>query len=142
MALVSFGCSSSSTPPAVSFTNVYSEIIQPTCSNDYCHAAGVSQAHGALDMSSQETAYWSLVDQYCEGPTCAGTGYRRVVPGDPADSMLYIKVSSANPTCGSQMPADLASFKVTSTSKFSGTALTDAQQNLIFQWIKDGAQNN
>jgi len=145
MALMSFGCSSSSAPPAVSFTNVYTEIIQQKCSNDYCHAAGASQKTGgdALDMSSQVVAYWSLVDQFCAGPPCLGSGYRRVAPGDPSSSMLYLKVSESNPGCGNQMPADLSYFLVNpGESRFSGTALSDPDQTLIYNWIKEGAQNN
>jgi hypothetical protein len=141
MVVLGFGCSS--TPPAGpnSFTEVYTQIIQPTCSNDYCHYQDVSIRYGALDMSSQVDAYWSLVDQLCAGGACSGMGFRRVIPGDPEDSMLYEKVSQPNPSCGVQMPANVAALQA-GIPEFSGNALTEAQQSLIYNWILDGAQNN
>jgi len=141
MAVLGFGCSS--TPPAAnSFTEVYSQIIQPTCSSDFCHYEGVGIRYGALDMSAQVSAYWSLVDQLCAGAACSGNGNRRVVPGDPADSIMYLKVSESAPPCGAQMPADTATLRQSGSTVFSGTALTTAQQTLIYNWIYEGAQDN
>jgi hypothetical protein len=93
-------------------------------------------------MSSQTIAYWSLLDVLCEG-ACGGTGFRRVAPGDPANSMLYIKVSATTQMCGVQMPADDSlAYKTTGEPSFSGSALSPTLQQLIYSWIKEGAQNN
>jgi hypothetical protein len=51
-----------------------------------------------------------------------------VVPGDPARSLLYRKVSEDNPPVGSRMPL--------------GGRLTDEQITLIRLWIEQGARNN
>jgi len=141
MMVLGFGCDS--TPPGGpnSFTEVYTQIIQPTCSNDFCHYQNVGIRYSALDMSTQVSAYWSLVDQLCAGAACSGMGYRRVIPGDPADSMLYEKVSQKTPPCGVQMPADIAALQ-RGTPQFSGNALTKDQQSLISNWILEGAQDN
>ncbi len=140
MAMLSFGCSSP--PPAAnSFTEVYTQIIQPTCSSDYCHYNGIGLRLGALDMSSQVIAYWSLVGQPCGGPSCAGMGVR-VVPYSPETSIMYQKVSETAPSCGAQMPANPYELTLKGSAMFSGTPLTAAQQLLIYNWIKEGAQNN
>lgn len=134
------GCSSSPPPPD-SFTEVYQKVIQPTCSSAFCHFAGISIKLSALDMSSQTAAYWNLVDAPTLGAVCGSMG-TRVVPGDPDHSIMYLKVSRATPPCGNRMPADTVILERTQSAVFSGTPLTADQQQLIYNWIKDGAQNN
>jgi hypothetical protein len=139
-ALLGFGCSS--TPPSAnSFTQVYATIIAPTCSNAYCHYNGVGLRFSGLDMSSRVIAYWSLVDQPLAGPSCALMG-TRVVPFHPEASIMYQKVSQANPPCGSRMPADPTALLTKGSAVFSGAALTSDQQQLISNWIGEGAQDN
>jgi hypothetical protein len=147
-AALSLGCGSGAAPAADSFTKVYAEVIQPTCANDYCHYYGVAGANAltpgnsGLDMSSKVRAYWSLVGRPCIGTSCNQMG-TRVVPGDPGSSMLFLKVSQPTPPCGSQMPADINTFLTTGVSVLiSGTALPQEKQDLIQNWIQDGAQNN
>ncbi len=141
MMLFGFGCDS--TPPGGpnSFTEVYTQVIRPTCSNDYCHYQNVGIRYSALDMSTQVSAYWSLAGQLCAGAACSGMGYRRVIPGDPKNSVLYQKVSQTNPPCGVQMPASIAAL-LAGIPQFSGAALTADQQMLIYNWILEGAQDN
>jgi hypothetical protein len=141
LSLSVFGCSSSPPPPN-SFTNVYDTTIGPTCTNAFCHYAGIGLRQGSLDMNSRVIAYWNLVDQPCQGFACASQG-TRVVPGRPDASILYMKVSQTQPTCGVQMPASVDAIKVPGGNPaFSGTALTADQQDLIKSWILDGAQND
>jgi hypothetical protein len=137
---LALGCSSPP-PPANSFTEVYTKVIQPTCNSDFCHYSGVGIRYSALDLSSQVTAYWSLFAQPAMGASCSEMG-TRVVPGQPENSILYRKVSEAMPPCGSQMPANPTTLRSTGTTTFSGTALTADQQMLIYNWILEGAQNN
>jgi hypothetical protein len=132
----------SSPPPAVnSFAEVYAKVIQPNCTSDYCHYAGVGIRYSALDMSSQVVAYWSLVDQPSIGASCSEMG-TRVVPFHPENSILYLKVSEEMPPCGSRMPADATTLINMGTSAFSGNPLTSEQLTLIQSWILAGAQNN
>lgn len=140
--LFSVGCGSNAPPSDNSFSRVYTEIIQPKCSNDYCHFNSVSIRYSALDMSSHARAYWSLVGLPCMGPACSQSGMR-VVPGDPARSVMYQKLLPS-PPCGARMPADKTQFFTNGTSelKFSGTPLPDDQQRLIHDWILEGAYNN
>jgi hypothetical protein len=140
--LMTFGCGSSAPSSANSFTRVYAEIIQPSCTNDVCHFNTVSIRYSALDLSSKVRAYWSLVGLPCMGPACSQVG-TRVVPWDPDQSVMYRKLSPM-PPCGVQMPADKTTFSTNGTSnlKFSGVPLPAEQQQLIYNWIQEGAQDN
>jgi hypothetical protein len=141
-ALLAGGCSSSAPPSANSFTRVYEEVIRPSCTNDFCHFNTVSIRYSALDLSSKVRAYWSLVGLPCMGPACSQIG-TRVVPWDPDQSVMYRKLSPT-PPCGVQMPADKTTFSTNGTSelRFSGAPLPADQQQLIYNWIQEGAQDN
>ena len=141
-ALLTAGCGSNTTASPNSFTRVYAEVIQPSCTNDFCHFNTVSIRYSALDLSSKVRAYWSLVGLPCMGPACSQIG-TRVVPWDPDQSVMYRKLSPT-PPCGVQMPADKTTFSTNGTSelKFSGVQLPSDQQQLIYDWIAEGAQNN
>ncbi|MFL5305320.1 MAG: hypothetical protein ACJ8F1_08905 [Polyangia bacterium] len=141
-ALMTAGCGSNTTASSNSFTRVYAEVIQPSCTNDFCHFNTVSIRYSALDLSSKTRAYWSLVGLPCMGPACSQIG-TRVVPWDPDQSVMYRKLSPT-PPCGVQMPADKTTFSTNGTSelKFSGVQLPGDQQQLIYSWIVEGAQNN
>ena len=123
-----------------SFTLLYQTVLRPSCSNAYCHYSGVGVRFSALDMSSRSYAYWSLVDQPAAGPGCSRMG-TRVIPGNPDDSLLYLKVSQASP-CGARMPANPTTLLTKGTAEFSGTPLPDDQQQLIADWIANGAKDD
>jgi len=107
------------------FTEIYVTILQPTCS--VCHKPG---GIGAFqDLSSQSSAYTALVGVKASGPSCGSSGETRVVAGNASRSLLFQKVSEANPPCGSQMP-------------FGGPPLSSAQMTLIEAWIDAGALND
>jgi hypothetical protein len=130
-----FGCGSSSAPGntnantnTMTFTKVYTDIISGPCLP--CHApGGVGAAAGGLDMSNQATAYTNL--QKSAVATCSG--FARVVPGDPAMSLLVEKVESAHPPCGTQMPYACGG---------ATPCLSAAKVQEIVDWINDGANNN
>src|SRR4051812_34793399 len=124
-----------------SFTLLYNTALRPSCSNDYCHYSGVGVRYSALDMSSRSYAYWSLVDQPAAGPGCSRMG-TRVVPGDLDHSLLYLKVSQTMPPCGARMPATPTTLLTKGTAEFSGTPLPEDQQQLIADWIANGAMDD
>ena len=141
--ILSFGCGSPDAPSSTnSFTKVYARVIQPQCSNNFCHYNGVSIRYSGLDLSSKVRAYWSLVGLPGMGPACSQAGLR-VAPWDAEHSILYRKLLPS-PPCGIQMPADSTTFATNgnSTLQFSGHALPDDQQQLIHDWIEEGAYNN
>ncbi len=100
--------------PAVTFTQVYAQVIQANCS---CHTLGAS---GGLQMGSANSAYANLVNVTSAGYAPA----IRVVPGAAARSLLFDKVTGNR--FGNQMP-------------LGNPALSGAQVSLIQQWIDGGA---
>jgi hypothetical protein len=157
-AVLNFGCGSGAPPSANSFTEVYTKTIQPKCSNDFCHNNGSSMRYSALDLSSKVRAYYSLVGQPCLAPPCAER--MRVVPGHPESSMMYLNIVDQLPPgttrCGSQMPAD-TTFRTNGISDVTffrcpdaGQTATDCrdatlpaeEQQRIYNWISEGAQDN
>jgi hypothetical protein len=107
------------------FTQVYTMILQPTCSP--CHHPG---GEGSFqDFSSQSSAYAALVGVKASGPSCGISGETRVVAGDASQSLIFQKVSESSPPCGSQMP-------------LGGPPLAGAQVTLIADWINGGAKND
>ena len=66
----------------------------------------------------------------------------RVVLDAPDHSLLYLKVSQTMPPCGARMPANPTTLLTKGTSEFSGTPLPDDQQQLIADWIANGAKDD
>jgi hypothetical protein len=139
-AVFSLGCDSGGPPAANSLTKVYAEIIKPKCSTDFCHFNGVSMRYSALDLSSKERSYSSLVGLPTMASQCFERGLR-VVPGHPESSIMYLNLQQT-PLCGIQMPAD-TTFRTNGISELtSGSPLSEDEQRRIFEWIREGAQNN
>ena len=155
-AVLSLGCDSGGPPGANSFTKVYTETIQPKCSNDFCHYNGVGLVFSGLDLSSKVRAYSSLVGMPCMG-SCYQRG-TRAVPGDPEKSVFYLKLLDQMPSgtvrCGIQMPADTTGYRTNGLSAVKFLDCEDAgpdcrpatlpaeEQNRIHEWIQEGAQYN
>lgn len=97
-----------------------------------CHSGGVNAA-GGLDMSGDLHA--ALVGVPASAPQCAGTSMPRVAAGDPANSLLYVKIaakrSGAPVACGDTMPLGVGV-----------PALTADEVELVRRWIAAGALND
>ncbi|MCS7065678.1 MAG: hypothetical protein NZL85_05315, partial [Fimbriimonadales bacterium] len=105
----------------VSFRNAVQPIFTQRCATFGCHDSLARTAD--LDLSAGN-AYANLVNV----PSALDPSWMRVVPSNPASSLLYRKVSEANPPVGSRMPP--------------GGQLTNEQILLIRLWIEQGARNN
>jgi hypothetical protein len=91
---------------------IFNELISPDGRCTSCHNA--SSAFGGLDLSdSDEDAIYKLIGTY-------------VQPGSPRSSLLFLKVNCETPPSGARMPP-------------TGTPLTLLQQELIHDWISQGA---
>ena len=120
-------------PAANSFSAVYRDVIVNTgCNSGQCHSGF---AAGALDMSTQTLAYANLVGVQAMGMSagnaavsCKDSGLTRVVPGDPARSLLVSKLEHTA-TCGDPMPN-------------ASTTLPREQLQAIRSWIERGAPND
>ena len=90
----------------------------------FCHAAG-----SPLNLTAGLS--WSdLVGQAAPPPdSCGGT---LVVPGDPTDSYLYVKLASPTPCYGSQMPL----------GEFFSEPLPGCVVAMVGRWIAEGAPSD
>ncbi len=113
------------------FTSIYNDIIVPSCFE--CHGEP-PPIESNLEMRTQQEAYGNLVGVVAMGDACSvgppdgGPLPIRVIPGDAADSLLYLKITNTQ-KCGSGMPLDADS-------------LTADQILAIKTWIDQGAENN
>jgi hypothetical protein len=82
---------------------------------------------GNLSLSSAAVAYMQLVKVSSTSSMCSGK--TRVVPGDPAGSLLVQKLRGNNTMCGAAMPV-------------GADEITDAELKQITDWISAGACNN
>jgi hypothetical protein len=158
LAVLAFGCSSSSSSPdepvdsgehpvadagkgdGATFTKVYSGVIKNYSCLE-CHIpgqTGVTQGH--LDMSTQANAYKNLVNVAAAGTECESSGLTRVIPDNAAESLIVLKTESSvthtPPPCGAQMP------KGCGTDGGPKHCLADDDLDPLKSWINAGAQNN
>ena len=124
---------------APSLASIQTSIFSASCSGNMCHGSG---ARGGLKLTDKATSCANLVDvaaedsmQNAECPTggASTAGMKRVVPGDPAASFLYLKllgssecISVEGKSAGERMPK-------------GAPALSAAKIATIEQWIKAGA---
>ena len=102
-------------------------IFDARCIN--CHSATALGLPGYAKLPlTSDVSYAKLVNQ----PALEACGKVFVVPGTPADSYLFQKVSQDAPCSGGRMPAK---FEI-----MPAPALTDAQLVTIQQWIAGGAK--
>jgi hypothetical protein len=106
--------------PTATFTRIKTEIL-PTCSAVGCHGRIAPQQNMILEP---DRAYAMIVNVHSvEMPSLF-----RINPGDPTNSYLYRKISGAGIT-GDRMPQ-------------GGPYLTDAEIQLVRDWIRRGAPND
>jgi Common central domain of tyrosinase len=104
--------------PAPTFTRLYDGIMMDNCVP--CHGAGI------VAFQTKQEAYDSLVGadvvEYCPGE-------KRVVPGDPATSVLIQALKGEGCRLGRPMPP-------------VGTRLSDADIERFSAWVRAGAKND
>jgi hypothetical protein len=115
-----------STTAGVSLSGDVQPVFDARCAIPACHS-GPNPASGLLLTSGN--SFGELVGVPAEAPTC--TGDPRVAPGSSATSVLFARLAGSS--CGARMPY---SFPVGFDS------LTTAEQNMIRDWIDQGALNN
>ncbi len=117
-----FACGGDDEPTPPTFTEIYDELLSVRCADAICHGGGA----GAMNFSTRDAAYASLVGVTAQGTSCGTSGRVRVVPSDPDASLMYQKLLPTVP-CGSRMPA---------------TPLDDDDIERIADWIEAGAAND
>ncbi len=102
----------------------YDSEIQPIWNNSCtasCHNSG--NVSGGLNLTASRS-YQELVDVDAQGYS----GFKRVKPGDPANSVLFQKIVG-NASFGERMPK-------------GGSNLSQADEDKIKKWIEDGAKQD
>ncbi|MEY2936086.1 MAG: hypothetical protein RL033_6835, partial [Pseudomonadota bacterium] len=95
---------------------------------NFCHSMPASQVSNGMFHTGTDKAetYASIMDRMSTSNACAGRDL--VVPGDPEQSLLLLKVAGL-PPCGNRMP-------------LGGKVLTASQIRLIRSWIAAGANDD
>jgi hypothetical protein len=107
--------------PTATFTRVQNEIFTPSCAVIGCHDP-LGQSSQMILTAGQ--AYGQIVNR----PSVEMPSLSRIQPNDVANSYLYRKITGAGIT-GERMP-------------FGGPSLSDAQIQLVRNWIRRGAPND
>jgi hypothetical protein len=111
---------------APTYSAIYDEVLVTTCAVAFCHSGT-----DYMIITGKDQGYTVIVNAPAEGVLCAPTGLKRVDPGHPETSLLYLKVTS--PPCGSKMPYLWGD---------AGGGLDPQSIEQIRQWIAAGALNN
>lgn len=111
--------------PSTGETVFFFADIQPifNASCTACHRSG-GLAENRVHLTANES-YEGLVNQ----ASSQRSDWTLVVPGNSAESLLFLKVSSDSPPVGSTMP-------------LLGTPLSSTDLGLIRDWIDQGALDN
>ena len=107
----------------VSYAGQIQPIFNAHCID--CHAGSGPPLSGLTLSLEAGVSHAEIVNQ----PSEQDASLTLVVPGDPAGSLLYLKVSSDTPPVGSTMPL------------FSAR-LSSNEVALLRDWIAQGAQDN
>jgi hypothetical protein len=107
-------------PEPGSFSDLYQNSFKQ-CRNPNCHGKGAV----GLNMGTEDEAFATLIDvPPAPNGKCVELGKVRVKPGDPENSLLYLKLDINSP-CGQQMPP--------------GGSNPPAFIEKVRKWIADGA---
>lgn len=109
-------------PNALNFGRIAREVINTdTCGGLSCHSGTAA----GFKLTTTSQLYPLLVGAKATGPGCEMSGLDRIVPGDPDNSLLFLKISATPPPCGKAMPED--------------NPLDAAKIDLVRSWIEAGA---
>ena len=121
-------CGDSTTPKSGgSFARLQTEVFAKSCAVSGCHAGSSVASSGNLSLASD--AYDNLVNVTPANLNAKQDGLKRVVPGKPESSLLYLKLISPATSAhdyGNVMPA-------------GREPLSAGQLEYILQWIAAGA---
>jgi hypothetical protein len=107
-------------PVEPTYSSIQENIFTPSCASASCH--GSDNPPAGLKLSA-DAAYDNLVDV----DSTKDPDKKRVSPGDPDASMLYLAISGTTDKVG-QMPV--------------GFPLADEQIEAVKTWIENGAEKD
>jgi hypothetical protein len=105
----------------IEFTIDYQSAIQGIFDNHCIECHEGKNPPAGLDLSAGGS--WShLIDV----PSSQDAAFTRVIPAEPLNSLLFLKINCATPGVGHRMP-------------LNRDPLSDDEQGLILDWISEGA---
>lgn len=110
--------------PNATLANIQTQIFNTTCIDQFCHDAQTRSGNLSLVAGASHD---ELVSVPAFNFAAQQAGLLRVQPGNPDTSFLVIKLTNPTLVEGARMPSGKA-------------ALSDAQIQLIRDWITQGAQ--
>lgn len=110
-------------PETATFTRVQNEVFTPTCALAGCHLGPKQAANEGLVLEAG-AAYANIVGI----PSNQNPSLMRIRPNDPDNSYLVRKITPFTDINGGRMPQ-------------SGS-ITDAQRQLVTDWVRRGAPND
>jgi hypothetical protein len=112
------------------FSEIYATVLSTETDSrcNFCHSMPASQVSNGNFHTGMDAAqtYDALLGTTSTSNACAGRSV--VVPGDPEQSLFYLKVAG-QPPCGNRMP-------------LGGRALSAAQVEMVRSWIAAGANDD
>lgn len=130
VSLTLLSCSNSVAPATETIQPTYSSLKQnifgPGCTTSSCHS--FESMRGGLVLVG-DTAYSFLVNQDCDNDVAFSKGLKRVKPGYPDSSFLYIKLTGPATGEGDRMP-------------YNNSSLSPDQINAVRTWIANGAKRD
>jgi hypothetical protein len=112
-------------PLSPTFAALFDGVFEPaSCASPYCHPGAHPDGFDARAFGQ-----WLLTAEAEHAP-CNEAPRRLVVPGDPAASLLYLKVAPGLAVCGAKMP----------NLDAEGIGLPPSQAERVRAWIADGAR--
>ncbi len=116
--------------PPGTFGEIYATVLSKTTDSrcNFCHSMPASQVSNGMFHTGMDQAetYAALLDKTSMSSACAGRDM--VIPGDPANSLLVLKIAG-EPPCGNRMP-------------LGGKVLSAAQIHMIESWVAAGANDD
>lgn len=88
------------------WTSIYTGLVSSNCfvCHDMNRADGAAMGFSLGSQGDACAAYKAVLNQPSVTPMCKGKGLVLVVPGNPAGSFMYQKLTQAMPPCGGSMP--------------------------------------
>ena len=123
------GCSSEPVDELVpKLSSIQEKILGPSCATAFCHSSTVHAGNLVLEAGESHA---QMVGVFSENAAARSEGLKRVVPGDPDASFLFIKVQKVtNSNYGQTMPTQMPD------------GLPADQLAVIRAWIANGAKDD
>jgi len=128
-------------PPDVDETGYFHTTVRPIFENDAnhcsaCHGPAQTSPYAGLTLGGSISS--SCLVERLKRASNDGGQFQLVVPGDPESSWLYLKASGKAETAGCTS-TDPNKPCNSATMPPSGRTMTDAELEILRQWIADGA---